>query len=155
MLYIGIDPGASGAFAVVNERCEAVAYQKFADQTERDVWDALKAHTLGDDVGLALLEQVSAMPKQGVSSTFKFGTSYGFLRGLLTASACPYEMVLPRKWQSAIGCLSKGDKNVTKAKAQQLFPAVKITHAIADALLLAEYARRLWIERNGHAEPRA
>jgi hypothetical protein len=38
--------------------------------------------------------------------------------------------------------LSKGDKNVTKRKAQELFPSLKITHATADALLIAEYLRR-------------
>jgi hypothetical protein len=40
-------------------------------------------------------------------------------------------------------CLTKGDKNVSKARAQELFPALKITHATADALLIAEYGRRL------------
>ena len=61
----------------------------------------------------------------------------------------PFEEVAPQVWQKVLGCLSRGDKNVTKAKAQQLFPAIKVTHAIADALLLAEYARRVWVARNG------
>ena len=42
--------------------------------------------------------------------------------------------------------LSKGDKNVTKSRAQELFPELKITHAIADALLIAEYGRRVRID---------
>jgi len=41
-----------------------------------------------------------------------------------------------------MGCLTKGDKNVSKRRAQELFPALKVTHAIADALLIAEFARR-------------
>jgi len=77
-----------------------------------------------------------------VSSTFKFGQSYGFLRGVLIASEIRFVEVRPQEWQKAMGCLSRGDKNVTKAKAQQLWPAQKITHATADALLLAEYFRR-------------
>jgi crossover junction endodeoxyribonuclease RuvC len=87
------------------------------------------------------------MPKQGVSSTFKFGVNYGFLRGMLTAHKIPFEEVTPQKWQKAMGCLSKGNKNVTKAKAQQLFPNLKITHKVADALLIAEYCRRTHVSR--------
>jgi crossover junction endodeoxyribonuclease RuvC len=91
---------------------------------------------------LALLEQVSAMPKQGVSSTFKFGASYGLLQGLLVAHGVVWQTVTPRIWQSEMRCLTKGNKNVTKAAAQQLWPEEKITHATADALLLAELCRR-------------
>ena len=47
------------------------------------------------------------------------------------------------RWQKYLGCLTKGDKNVSKAKAQELFPDLKITHAIADSLLIAEYGRRV------------
>jgi Holliday junction resolvasome RuvABC endonuclease subunit len=86
------------------------------------------------------------MPRQGVSSTFKFGTSYGFLRGVLVALEVPFEAVTPAKWQRSMSCLTKGDKNVTKARAQELFPEVKVTHAIADALLIAEYGRRIRID---------
>jgi len=149
MKYLGLDPGSSGGFAVLNDAGEIVIAQKFDKLTERDIWDAIKEHSLSPDIGLAMLEQVGAMPKQGVSSTFKFGTSYGFLRGLLAASDVSYEFVLPRKWQASLGCLTKGCKNVSKAKAQQLWPGHKITHAIADALLIAEYARRTHVERNG------
>ena len=90
----------------------------------------------------ATIEAVHAFPKQGVSSTFKFGVNYGLLRGLMIAGAIPFEEVSPLKWQREMACLSKGDKNITKARAQQLFPGIKITHATADALLIAEYARR-------------
>jgi len=150
-LFIGIDPGASGGFGVVDDAGNSICVRKFADQTERDIWDQLKEYSLSPDVGMACLEQVNAMPKQGVSSTFKFGTSYGFLRGLLAASSITYELVLPRKWQASLGCLTKGDKNISKAKAQQLFPSVKVTHAIADAMLIAEYARRTWVSRQSQS----
>ena len=61
----------------------------------------------------------------------------------LCAATIPYEEVTPQKWQKALGCRTGGDKNVSKARAQALFPLQNITHAIADALLLAEYCRRL------------
>ena len=60
----------------------------------------------------------------------------------LIAAGIPFETVTPAKWQGAMGCRTKGDKNVTKRKAQDLFPGVKVTHAIADALLIAEWGRR-------------
>jgi hypothetical protein len=42
-------------------------------------------------------------------------------------------------WQKALGCLTKGDKNITKRKAQEMFPGIKVTHATADSLLIAHY----------------
>jgi len=83
---------------------------------------------------------------QGVSSTFKFGVQYGTLKGILTALRIPFELIRPVDWQRALGCMTKGDKNISKAKAQQLFPDIKVTHAKADALLIAEFCRRM---RNG------
>lgn len=153
-IYLGVDPGASGGFAIVRDDGHAES-QKFGDLTERDIWDAIKAYTLSPDVGLCVLEDVHAMPDQGVSSSFTFGTSYGFLRGLLAASACPYELVSPQRWQKMFGLPTTksaggktAKKNFHKAKAQQLFPQLKITHAVADALLLAEYAKRTYAMRS-------
>lgn len=137
MIYLGIDPGKSGAIAAIykDESLDWV----LLSETEHDVARWLEEHS---DESFAILEQVSAMPKQGVSSTFKFGTSYGFLRGLLVAFAIPFETVTPVKWQTAMKCRSGGDKNVTKGAAQRLFPVLKITHANADAILLAEFCKR-------------
>ena len=140
---IGIDPGASGGIACMGEGVDAMKMS-----TEVDVADELRSVLLAGkkETGkapFAFLEKVHAMPKQGVTSTFAFGQSYGFLRGCLIALGIPFEEVTPQKWQKAMGCLSKGDKNVTKARARQLFPGIKMTHAIADALLIAEYGRRL------------
>jgi hypothetical protein len=77
----------------------------------------------------------------GVTSAFTFGQSYGFLRGILAASKIPFIEVSPQKWQREMGCMTKGNKNVTKQAAQQRWPKLKITHANADSLLIAEYAR--------------
>jgi hypothetical protein len=59
----------------------------------------------------------------------------------IVAAGIPFETVTPQKWQKTLGCLTKGDKNVSKRKAQELFPDIKITHAIADSLLIAHYAK--------------
>ena len=86
------------------------------------------------------------MPRQGVASTFKFGTSYGFCRALLVCHRLSFEVATPATWQRELKCMSKGDKNVTKAAAQRLFPGEKVVHATADAMLLAEFARRKAID---------
>ena len=70
------------------------------------------------------------------------GRSYGMLLGILAALGIRHEEVRAQKWQSSLGCLSGGNKNITKAKCQQLFPFLKANHAISDAVLIAENARR-------------
>lgn len=139
MIALGIDPGASGCIATVGPQ-GPIEWLPLAKASPRDVWEWLDEHAR--DVTFAELEKVSAMPKQGVSSTFKFGTSFGLLHGMLVATGVPYELVLPRKWQGDMGCLSRGDKRVTRSAAQRRFPDVpRMTHAIADGLLIAEHAR--------------
>ena len=137
MRLLGIDPGKSGGIALVSEGW-AQAWPM--PDTERDVWDIFEEC---DPVDLAYIEKVASSPQMGVTSAFTFGRSYGFLRGMLVGWRIPFEEVSPQKWQKAMGCLTKGDKNVSKRKAQQLFPTLKITHATADALLIAEYCRRV------------
>lgn len=140
MYVIGIDPGASGGAALLNED-GIVDVVVFSKNTEHDL-AMIVSNWKSFSPAMAMLEQVHSMPRQGVASTFKFGQSYGFLRGLLTGLLIPYELVTPQKWQKAMGCMSKGDKNVTKAAAQRLYPDFKVTHATADALLIATFAWR-------------
>jgi len=139
MIVVGIDPGKDGGIAIASTQT-IVAYKM--PQTERDIFDLLKDEVLPDETPVVFLEKVHSMPGQGVSSSFSFGRGYGFLRGVITALRYPLHEVTPQKWQKALGCLSRGDKNVTKGKAQQLFPQLKITHLTADALLIMEYGRR-------------
>ena len=139
-LFCGVDPGGSGAIAVIDRESQIVGLMKNSE-TPADLSAFLVSFVATHRV-LALLEQVSAMPKQGVASTFKFGTSYGLLQGLLVAHGVVWQTVTPQTWQREMRCLTKGDKNVTKAAAQRWWPQQKITHATADALLLAECCRR-------------
>lgn len=145
MIILGIDPGQSGGIAsFING--EASAVPMFA--TEKDISDHLwMRYSDGQENGgvFALIERVHSMPKQGVASSFKFGANYGFLRGCLVTIGIPFEEVTPQRWQKFMGCMTRGDKNVSKRKAQQLFPRLRITHAIADALLICEYGRRVRI----------
>jgi hypothetical protein len=152
MILLGIDPGKGGAIAALSS-CVTKFYEVCKlDQTEADIcaWiEELLTDNIGDMQGFfALIEKVHAMPQsmRGGVASFKLGVSYGFLRGLLTARKIPFDEISSQKWQRVMRCLSHGDKNITKAKAQQFFPHVKVTHANADALLIAEYARYLKAE---------
>jgi crossover junction endodeoxyribonuclease RuvC len=138
-VFIGIDPGLSGGIAIIEEG--SIRAVNMPD-TERDVWDLI--HSLPRLYSMAMIEKVHSMKGNGVASSFKFGMGYGALRMALVASGIPFEDVTPQKWQKALGCLSGGDKNVTKQRAQSLFPQLKITHKTADSLLIAEYARRTY-----------
>jgi Holliday junction resolvasome RuvABC endonuclease subunit len=144
MINIGIDPGKAGGIAIIEKGGAAYAF-KMPD-TNRDIFDALRevkrwAVAEGSQCR-AVIERVHSSPQMGVVSAFTFGRGYGGLLMALTALEIPFVDVSPQKWQGAIGCMTKGDKNVSKAKAQAMFPTIKITHAIADALLIAEWCRR-------------
>lgn len=147
MKYAGIDPGKGGGMAILEDEIFDPIVYAFKNMTEADIADAVIKHLKITD-SFAMLESVHAMPGQGVCSMFSFGQSYGFLRGVLSARLISFELITPQKWQKDMNCRTKGDKNVSKAAAQRLFPSVKCTHSIADALLLAEYCKRTCHSRN-------
>ena len=142
MIFFGIDPGKSGSISAIWDDGQAYSVSQKLKDTEADIAAFFRGFDL--TCTRAMIERVSSSPQMGVVSAFTFGRSYGFLRGLLAGFEIPYSEVSPQKWQAAMGCRSKGDKNITKALAQQLWPAIKITHANADSLLIAEYARLEW-----------
>lgn len=141
--YIGLDPGKNGGIAVVG--CHNPYAHKMPDSLQ-DIWDLLK-HIRDDSEGncFALLERVHSSPAMGVVSAFTFGRGYGGLEMALTGVGISHEIILPQKWQKELGCLSGGQKNITKARAQGLFPSIKCTHSVSDALLIAEYGRRKYL----------
>lgn len=141
---LGIDPGQSGGLAVISNDGSTSPTVVKMPPTERDVYDALWELTAGSPkIRKAYIERVHAMPRQGVVSTGTLMMGYGGLRMALIALEIPFETVAPGVWQRAMGCLSKGNKNVTKARAQELYPGLKITHYISDALLIAGYGLKV------------
>lgn len=172
-VWLGIDPGASGGLAVVITRpglpptVEAVPMPA----TERDVWEWVRSHSAAPGrPAYAVIELVGGHvgEAQPGSAMFKFGHSYGASRMALIAASIPFEAVTPQRWQRAVGVTPRkkgrrdkrarddggavklvgGEsrtqfKNRLKAMAQQLFPKERVTLATADALLLAEYCRRM------------
>lgn len=141
---MGVDPGANGGIAWITDGKACV--EKMPD-TLQDLWELIcdiHPNRLCEKQPpiKAYIEQVSSSPQMGVVSAFSFGRGYGNLEMALTAAAIPFERVRPQVWQEALGCMTKGDKNVSKRKAQELFPDRKITHATADALLIAHYGTK-------------
>ncbi len=140
-LIAGIDPGLSGGIALLTLQGEIVGVWPMPE-TEHEQVELISE--FAGRIAVVALEQVGVMPGQGIASSGKFMRGYGFLRGILHTLLIRTEDVRPQTWQKALGCMSKGNKAVTRAKAQQLFPRcpVRITDKIADALLLAEFQRR-------------
>jgi len=139
MTTIGIDPGKSGGIAWIQDGKACV--EKMPD-TLQDMWELLR-DIAAEGRCEAYLEQIHSSPQMGVVSSFTFGNGFGHLEMALTAAGIPFERVRPQVWQKALNCLTGGSKNITKARAQELFPNIKCTHAVSDSLLIAEYGRRL------------
>lgn len=142
-LFIGVDPGKSGAIAFI-DTVSGDCWTVSNDSTLHDLYQALidAQVSIGGNESHAIIEKVHSSPQMGVKSAFTFGQSFGQLEALLVGAGISYEYVSPAKWQGDMKCRTKGNKNVTKAAAQRLFPKMKITHANADAILIAEYSRR-------------
>jgi hypothetical protein len=141
VIFLGVDPGKSGGIS--RHDGDVIFAQGFTNKTPMDIYTIIKEFS-ADGKCVAMIEKVHSMPKQGVKSSFTFGQNYGFLLGCLTALEIPFEYVSPQKWQKYLSCRTGGNKNVSKQKAQELFPQLKITHAVADALLIGEYLKRTY-----------
>src|SRR6185503_11189703 len=151
MIFIGIDPGVGGGIAAVTED-RRVRLSTKMPETARDILDVLR-ETVQGDLARAMIEKVWASPQMGVSSAFTFGKSYGSLLMALVAVGIPFDSPSPQSWQKLMGCLTKGDKSVSKRRAQELFPLQKVIDATADAILLADYCRRCEIGQLVAPEP--
>ena len=150
MIVIGIDPGISGAIAVL-----------FGDGTLASVHDmpTLKVGTKQQVDAAALagliptchafVERSQAMPGQGVTSMFNYGRSYGVIIGILATLGIPYEEVAPQTWKAVMMKGASKEKGASIAVASKLFPHVDLLrskdHGKSDALLIAEYGRRLLV----------
>jgi|SRR6187402_823351 len=138
MKFMGIDPGQGGGISVLCIKGTVLDAVKMP-RSNHALLDFLREW---DAPMVVALEFVRSSPQMGRRGVFQFGWGLGVLEMGLTASGLHYSVVTPQKWQRAMACMSGGDKNVTKSKAIELFPGRKITHYVADSLLIAEYARR-------------
>jgi len=92
-LFLGVDPGISGAWAIINRNAQIVLYGSYAERAMLSAYPK---------VNFAVIEKVGAMPGQGVVSMFTFGEANGIMLGWLEALHIPYGYVTPQKWQKEI-----------------------------------------------------
>ena len=144
---MGFDPGISGGLAVLNAAGGLAFVRGFnRDMTELQVEEILKfgVQVLQRERGWeCFMEKVGFIKGDRGKGSFTFGGAYKFARGYLRAKDVVIYDVPPLLWQARMECLTGGDKNVSKRRAIELFPGVKVTHAIGDALLIALYGRNL------------
>lgn len=148
-LYGGIDPGKSGAIVLLSDH-GIVDSIRFAKTTLQEIAAFLWAYQPSIDI--TILEKVSSGGgsgrRPGATSMFNFGRSFGWAEAFLAGIGIPYEYRTPGKWQKPMGIHYKAEwsrterKNHTKQRAINLFPTFPVTHAEADAILIAEYCRR-------------
>ena len=153
MLISGVDIGKKGAIAFINSKTlKAEVYAMPEDFLEVI---SLFERKLQEDMLLVLVEKQQAFPKQGVVSTFKLGVQYGMILGILKALKIPYEEVSAKKWQKVMlgnygKKIRKEIKQLSLEKAKSLFPYLDIGRhdGKADALLIAEYGRRILLSNS-------
>lgn len=162
---VGIDPGLQGGLALLDCAGEGRVVmsvmpvvgtdRKQIDETSVRTWlEECQLSSRQRGCGLvAYVEKVSAMPKQGVTSMFTFGTGWGLVRGILCGLKIPYHLVLPRQWQNDI--LAGLDRSDTKTAAYSFAsrawpnerflatPRSRVPHkGLVDAICIAEHGRR-------------
>ena len=155
MLIIGIDPGISGAICFFEEGQvkEIIDMPVMADgkKNKRQINGPQIYNEISKRVNnfqkkdiIVVIEQVSAMPGQGVTSMFNFGQSFGVLKGLCSAMQLSMYFVRPAKWKKYFG-LIKTEKDASRTKVIEIFPYIssqlsrKKDSNKADAVLIASF----------------
>lgn len=147
MITIGIDPGLSGAIAAI-EASGHYAVQDLPVQRDKSLaWiDGARLADIVRSFGSAgemtcIIERVSAMPKQGVASSFGFGVNFGSVLGVIQGLGIRLELVTPVKWKREMNL--SAEKHASLHKARLLFPRAELHlckhDGRAEALLLAAW----------------
>ena len=148
---VAIDPGKKGGFAVC---AFGKTYCHPMPESKGDVVELIRnfktAASLDGAEHVAVLEKVGGYVGKGQpgSAMFTFGEGFGFLQGCIQSLAVPLVLVTPQVWQKSYGlgtasacATSREWKNKLKDEAQRRYPEIKVTHQIADALLILNWAR--------------
>ena len=146
MKILGIDPGFSGAWGMIDWHGDFVACGDMLNDSKQlltnDIHSEISQARDACDLEICV-EAVHSMPSQGVASTFKFGIAFGMALALMQRINAPTHMVTPKKWKRDL-CLTS-DKNESLLLARHLWPdaplARKKDNGRAEALLLAHWWR--------------
>ena len=153
MRIIGIDPGLSGGIAILDNKKINGMFDMpvMADgkKNKRQLNSALLAQIVKDNIKdiedtVIIVEQVNAMPGQGVTSMFNFGQSFGAIKGICAAIGLPIFFVRPAKWKKYFELINSS-KDASRTKAIEMYPsfAEKLSKKKdvnkSDAILIARY----------------
>ena len=153
MKIIGIDPGLSGAIAVLeNNKVLNVFEMPVMSEGKKNkrqlnsalLVNLLKENVLNNEEVAIVVEQVNAMPGQGVTSMFNFGQTFGAIKGICAALGFPIFFVRPSKWKKYFELINSS-KDSSRTKAIEMYP--KLSNQLAkkkdvnksDAILIARF----------------
>ena len=155
MLIIGIDPGISGSICFFEDGkiIDVIEMPNMAEgkKNKRQVNGAQIYHEISKRIKnlerkdiKVIIEQVAAMPGQGVTSMFNFGQSFGVLKGICAAMQIPMYFVRPAKWKKYFNLINS-EKDASRTKAIEIFPhfstqlSRKKDSNKADAILISSF----------------
>ena len=155
MIIVGIDPGIAGAICffssgnvidVIDMPTMAEGKKNKKQVNGRQIYNEImliKNKFMNEKMSV-IVEQVSAMPGQGVTSMFNFGQSFGVIKGICSAMQLPVHFVRPSKWKKYFNLINSS-KDASRSRAIEIFPKVsdklkrKKDSNKADAILIASY----------------
>ena len=153
MIVIGIDPGLSGALAILeNKRVLGIFEMPVMPEgkkNKRQLNSAQLVNILRDNIKInneiaVVVEQVNAMPGQGVTSMFNFGQTFGAKKGVCAALNLPIYFVRPSKWKKHFELINSS-KDSSRTKAIEMYPSLSAQLAKkkdvnkSDAILIARF----------------
>jgi len=155
MRIIGIDPGLSGGIAILDDLKIFDIYdmpvmsegKKNKNQlNSAQLVNIIKKNLIPNGDTFLIVEQVSAMPGQGVTSMFNFGQTFGSIKGICAALNLPIFFVRPAKWKKHFDLINSS-KDASRTKVIEMYPSIssrlskKKDVNKADAILIARYFR--------------
>ena len=155
MRIIGIDPGLSGGIAILDDlKIYDIFDMPIMSEGKKNknqlnsaqLVNILNEHVLKKENTFVIVEQVSAMPGQGVTSMFNFGQTFGSIKGICAALGLPIFYVRPAKWKKHFELINSS-KDASRTKVIEMYPSIssKLTKKKdvnkADAILIARYFR--------------
>ena len=155
MIIFGIDPGISGAISILKNKKVLEVYDMptmiDGKKNKKQVNGAQIYNEISKRISMidkenirVVIEQVSAMPGQGVTSMFNFGQSFGILKGICSAMQLPLFFVRPAKWKKHFNLINS-QKDASRTRAIEIFPyfssqlSKKKDSNKADAILIASF----------------
>ena len=155
MIIVGIDPGIAGAICffsngnvidVIDMPIMAEGKKNKKQVNGRQIFNEITSikNKFIDENIIVVVEQVSAMPGQGVTSMFNFGQSFGVVKGICSAMELPIHYVRPARWKKYFNLINS-EKDASRTKVIEMFP--NISHKLskkkdnnkADAVLIAQF----------------